>query len=141
MQFGQQCKERQHEPLSACDPADVQNSDSRDDAGPEAVRAKAYRIVEQLWWQAETAARHDKLTARPNWGERLLHQNERGAIDALIAYQAETTGISAFKIEREMLRLFGAAEMTAIKAWNFDEVIRYLTEYGDQLDRSGASRR
>ena len=105
MEYGQQCKERQHEPLSACDAANLQNSDSRDGASQEAVRAKAYRIVEQLWWQAET------------------------------------TGISAFKIEREMLRLFGATEMTAIKAWNFDEVIRYLTEYGDQLDRSGASRR
>jgi hypothetical protein len=99
----------------------------------QALKAEAASIIEKLWAEAETSARQKQLAGRPNWGERPLNPNERSAITVLIDYQAAITGISAYEVEREVLSLFGAEfnveTLGGIKAWNFDEVIRYLTDF------------
>jgi hypothetical protein len=102
-------------------------------AAAKALKDNAARLIERLWAEAETSARQKQLAGRPNWGERPLNPNERTAITVLIDYQAAITGISAYEIEREVLSLFGAEfnveTLGGIKAWNFDEVIRYLTDF------------
>lgn len=94
-----------------------------------ALRAEAVRIIDEVWRRAETAARQETIKAIPNWGERALEQNERFAINALVEYQAENTGLSPFHIETTAMKFFGVQRWADLKAWNFDQVMRYLTDF------------
>jgi hypothetical protein len=100
-----------------------------------AVCLEAAQVVENLWRAAEQAAQQKNMSSRPNWGERPINQLERNAITSLVYYQAEVTGISAFDINQEVLVLFGVADLEEIKAWNFDEVIRFLTDFDGREPR------
>jgi len=112
-----------------------QEKHKADEASRHDVRYAAARIIEQVWYEAETRTRQETMAARPNWGERSLYENERNAIDAMLNYQAENMRLSAFKVETEMLRVFGATTLDALKAWNFDEIIRYLTDLDSEVER------
>ena len=67
----------------------------------------------------------------PLWGERALNQRERDAILALVSFKAEETGVAPRTVEAAVERVFGIQEpgFEQLKAWNFDDVIRFLTEY------------
>lgn len=67
----------------------------------------------------------------PLWGERPLNKRERDAILALVSFKAEETGLAPRTVEAAVERVFGIQEpgFEQLKAWNFDDVIRFLTEY------------
>jgi hypothetical protein len=66
----------------------------------------------------------------PQWGDRPLTDNERNSIDALISYQAEeNSNLSAFEIDKLVCTFFGVEEIRDLKAWEYDAVMRFLTDF------------
>jgi hypothetical protein len=95
-----------------------------------ALIERAVEHVEKT--QAERAIR--PLPVLPQWGERPLTLNERNSIVALIDYQAEERDLSAFDVEKLLCTFFGVAEIRDLKAWEYDAVMRFLTDFrGDTL--------
>ena len=67
----------------------------------------------------------------PNWGERLLTRQERNAIETLLYFKAGETKLPANAVEKDLEVAFGVEEhgFGHLKAWNFDDAIRFLVEY------------
>lgn len=100
----------------------------------EALRATAAQTIEDLWQRAEMAGRQERLKAIPNWGERYLEKIEIDAIDVLVNYQAAQKKLTPHAVENAVLKTFHVTNLAQIKAWNFDQVIRYLVADLDEGD-------
>ena len=86
------------------------------------------RVVERVELAQAARAVHIPPVV-PQWGERALTDNELNSIEALICFQAETTGLSPYDVDRAMRRFFGVETVRDLKAWEYDGVIRYLVEF------------
>lgn len=93
-----------------------------------ALVERAVERVERA--EAERAIRTPPVL--PQWGERPLTGNERNAIDALIAYQAETGSPNAYNIDKALCLFFGVETIADLKAWEYDAVIRYLVDFRNE---------
>jgi hypothetical protein len=81
------------------------------------------------------------LPVCPGWGERPLSRNERNAIDALVFYKAEDTGVSPREVEAAIEHFFGVEELSQLKAWDYDGVIRAISSIFKariRIDRMGS---
>jgi hypothetical protein len=63
------------------------------------------------------------------WGERALTRNERNSIEALVYYKAEQLGITPRDVEAAAEQFFGVEELSQLKAWDYDGLIRFLVDY------------
>jgi len=68
-------------------------------------------------------------------GRTPLTGNERNSIVALIDYQAEESNkLSAYDIEKLLCTFFDVETIRELKAWEYDAVMRFLTDFlGDTL--------
>ena len=81
---------------------------------------------------ADQASKQRAPTApavRPHWGERALTRNERNSIEALVYYKAEQLGITPRDVEAAAELFFGVEELSQLKAWDYDGLIRFLVDY------------
>ena len=67
----------------------------------------------------------------PQWGERPLTMNERNAVETLINYQAERTGLSPRDVEAALESFFGVVEegFPQLKGWEYDGIVRFLVDF------------
>jgi hypothetical protein len=89
-------------------------------------------LIESAIEQVEKAQAERSIQAPPvlpQWGERPLTENELNSIEALIFFQAENTGLSAYAIDSALLRFFDVETIRDLKAWEYDGVIRYLVDF------------
>ena len=86
------------------------------------------RAIEQVE-KGEAARAMRTPPVLPRWGERTLTDNERNSIDALITYQAQETGRSAYDIDKAVCLFFDVEMIRDLKAWEYDGVIRYLVDF------------
>jgi hypothetical protein len=95
---------------------------------PETVALIEHAVEQVEKAEAERAIRTPP--ALPQWGERPLTGNERNSIVALIDYQAEESNkLSAYDIEKLLCTFFGVETICELKAWEYDAVMRFLTDF------------
>jgi hypothetical protein len=93
---------------------------------------EALALIESAVERVEKAQAERAIQAPPvlpQWGERVLTENERNSITALINFQAENTGLSPYAVETSVLRFFDVETIRELKAWEYDGVIRYLVDF------------
>ena len=94
---------------------------------------EALALIERAVEQVEKAEAERAIRtplALPQWGERALTLNERNSIVALIDYQAEESNeLSAYDIEKLLCTFFGVETIRDLKAWEYDAVMRFLTDF------------
>ena len=96
---------------------------------PAAAKRHTVNLIEQMLHRAAKSARQVAPHPLPNWGERPLTPNERGAIEALVNYQAANTGLTPFFVESALLHFFNVEETRHMTAWNYDAAVRYLVDF------------
>jgi hypothetical protein len=95
-----------------------------------AANSETRSLVEQLIAEQASKRRAPKApSVHPQWGERPLSGNERNAIEALVWYKAEELGIKPRTVEAAAEAFFAVEELSQLKAWDYDGVIRYLVDF------------
>jgi hypothetical protein len=96
-------------------------------------------VVKLIADQASKPRAPTAPTVRPHWGERALTRNERNSIEALVWYKAEELGIKPRTVEAAAEQFFGVEELSQLKAWDYDGLIRFLVDYEAANALSGGS--